>query len=129
MFTVAQIKAIHSKVKSGAEFPAYIQEIKKLGVKSYEVLVIDGRSNYYGADNYQTSSEAKYDSLTLAQMPNIAQFKQDLVAHQQGKTNYMTFCNDCAKSGIEKWVVCMEKMTCTYYDVLGNEVLIEQIPQ
>lgn len=32
MFTVEQIKTAHSKVKSGADFPAYIQDIKKLGV-------------------------------------------------------------------------------------------------
>ncbi len=29
MFTVEQIKTAHSKVKSGADFPAYIQDIKK----------------------------------------------------------------------------------------------------
>ena len=32
------------------------------------------------------------------------------------------------KSGIEKWVVCLQKMTCTYYDKAGNEILTEQIP-
>ena len=32
MFTVEQIKAAHSKVKSGADFPSYIKEIKSLGV-------------------------------------------------------------------------------------------------
>lgn len=32
MFTIQQIKDAHSKVKSGADFPAYIQDIKKLGV-------------------------------------------------------------------------------------------------
>jgi uncharacterized protein YbcV (DUF1398 family) len=40
----------------------------------------------------------------------------------------MTFCSDCAKSGIEKWIVCMEKMTCTYFDKAGNEMLEEMIP-
>lgn len=28
MFTVEQIKAAHSKVKTGADFPAYIKEIR-----------------------------------------------------------------------------------------------------
>ena len=36
MFTVEQIKAAHSKVQSGADFPAYIREIKELGVTHYE---------------------------------------------------------------------------------------------
>jgi hypothetical protein len=35
MFTVEQIRAAHNKVKSGADFPAYIQEIKALGVSQY----------------------------------------------------------------------------------------------
>lgn len=129
MFTVEQIKTAHSKVKSGADFPAYIQEIKKLGVTYYETFVSDGHTDYHGANNYKTSSVAKYDTLTIAEEPNIEQFKADIKAHQQGKTDYPTFCKDCAKSGIEKWAVCMQKMTCTYYDLAGNEILVEQIPQ
>jgi Protein of unknown function (DUF1398) len=35
MFKVEQIKAAHGKVKSGADFPSYIREIKVLGVTSY----------------------------------------------------------------------------------------------
>ena len=34
MFTLEQIELAHSKVKSGAEFPRYIQEIKELGGNS-----------------------------------------------------------------------------------------------
>ena len=42
MFTVEQIKTAHSKVKSGADFPSYIKEIKSLGVTHYEAYVTDG---------------------------------------------------------------------------------------
>jgi uncharacterized protein YbcV (DUF1398 family) len=129
MFTAEQIKAAHSKVKSGADFPSYIQEIKKLGVTFYETFVIDGHTDFYGSNDYKISSVAKYERLTIALVSNIEQFKTDIKAHQQGKTDYPTFCTDCAKSGVEKWAVCMDKMTCTYYDKAGNEILIEQIPQ
>lgn len=129
MFTIEQINAAHSKVKSGADFPAYIQDIKKLGVSSFETFVSDGRTNYYGANDYSTSSGLVHSTLTIAQTANAEQFKADLKAHQQGKTDYPTFCSDCAKSGIEKWVVSIQKMTCTYYDLIGNEILTEQIPQ
>ncbi|WP_221392848.1 DUF1398 domain-containing protein [Dyadobacter sp. NIV53] len=129
MFTVEQIKAVHSKVKSGADFPAYIQDIKKLGVTFYETFVTDGHTDYYGANDYKTSSVARYETLTIPQVSNVEQFKTDILAHQQGKTDYLTFCSDCAKSGIEKWSVCMDKMTCTYYDKAGCKILIEQIPQ
>lgn len=129
MFTVEQIKTAHSKVKSGADFPSYIQEIKKMGVTYYETFVKDGHTDYFGANGYKTSTTEKYDALTIAKTSNIEQFKIDIKAHQQGKTDYLTFCNDCAKTGLEKWAVCMEKMTCTYYDLAGNEKLEEQIPQ
>jgi uncharacterized protein YbcV (DUF1398 family) len=35
----------------------------------------------------------------------------------------------CADFGIEKRQICMNKMTCTYYDKSGNEILVEEIPQ
>ena len=128
MFTVEQIKQAHSKVKSGADFPAYIQDIKKLGVISYETFVTDGHTDYYGVNAYKTSSAGRYGALTIAEMANAEQFKADLKAHQQGKTDYPTFCKDCANSGVEKWTVSMDKMTCTYYDKAGNEIVVEDIP-
>lgn len=128
MFTVEQINAAHSKVKSGADFPAYIQEIKKLGVTHYETFVTDGHTNYFGADNHKTSSPARSETLTIADIVNKEQFKTDLEAHQQGKTDYPTFIKMCATLGIERWMVCMDKMTCTYYDKAGNEILAEEIP-
>lgn len=128
MFTINQIKEAHSKVKSGADFPNYIQEIKKLGVTNYETYVTDGHTDYFGANDYKATTPAKYSSLNIFNECDIEQFKKDLRAHQQGQTDYLTFINDCAKSGIEKWVVCMDKMTCTYFDESGREVLVEVIP-
>ncbi|UPQ78111.1 DUF1398 domain-containing protein [Flavobacterium azooxidireducens] len=128
MFTIEQIKSAHSKVKSGADFPSYIQDLKQLVVISYDAYVSDGHTDYFGANNFKITSPAKYESLAIANETDENQFKADLKAHQQGKTNYPTFCSDCAKSGIEKWVVILEKMTCTYYDKAGNEILEEIIP-
>ena len=129
MFTVEQIKAAHSKVKSGADFPAYIQDIKKTGVTFYETFVTDGHTDYFGANNYKATIPAKYEALTIADISNADNFKADLKAHQQGETDYLTFIRMCARFGIEKWEVRMDKMTCTYYDKAGNEILVEQIPQ
>lgn len=129
MFTLEQIKEAHSKVKSGADFPRYIQDLIKIGVVSYESFVIDGHVVYHGNNNYTVSAPPKYNELAISEKSNKEQFQQDLKAHQQGKTDYPTFCNDCAKSGINKWIVNMNKMTCTYYDRSLNELLMEAIPQ
>lgn len=129
MFTADQIKEAHSKVKSGADFPAYIREIKAMGVTHYESYVSDGHVDYHGANGHTAKVPAKYESLTITDVPNLEQFKADLKSHQQGKTDYPTFCRDCAKSGIEKWIVSMDRMTCIYYDKAGNEIVMEMIPQ
>lgn len=128
MFTIEEIKTAHGKMKSGADFPAYIQEIKKMGVVFYETFVTDGYTNYFDAGQNSQSTEEKYATLKISEIVDIEGFKMNLKAHQQGKTNYPTFCNDCAKSGIEKWVVDLDKMTCTYFTTSGKAVLTEQIP-
>ncbi len=128
-FTAEQLKTAHGKVKSGADFPAYIKEIKALGVTHYETYVSDGHINYYGANNHTAKVPEKYEPLTIADKPNIEKFKAELLAHQQGKTDFLTFIKMCAATGIEKWEICMDKMTCTYFDKTGKEILAEQIPQ
>jgi len=129
MFTVEQIDAAHSKVKSGADFPAFIKEIKSLGVTHYEIFVTDGHIDYRGANNFTAKAPAKYAPLMIADSSKKEEFKKELVAHQQGKTDYLTFIKKCATFGIEKWAIRMDKMTCTYYDKTGNEILVEVIPQ
>jgi uncharacterized protein YbcV (DUF1398 family) len=129
MFTVEQILAAHATVKSGADFPRYIKALSALGVTSYEAFVSDGHTDFRGRDNYQVSTPVKYDALSIAPQSDAERFKKDLKAHQQGHTDYLTFCRDCAASGIEKWAVSMEQFNCSYYDRAGNLVLVEQIPQ
>jgi uncharacterized protein YbcV (DUF1398 family) len=128
MFTVEQIELAHKKVKSGADFPKYIQEIRKLGVKGFETWVNDSHTEYFGENNFIAKSKAKYDELIISENSDTENFKTHLKAHQQGKTDYFTFCKDCAETGIEKWVVSLDKMTCIYYDKTGNKILTEQIP-
>ena len=129
MFTVEQIKAAHAKVNSGADFPSYIKEIKGFGVTHYEAYVTDGHIDYHGANNWTAKVPAKYDLLVIADTSKGKDFKKELVAHQQGKTDFLTFIKMCATFGIEKWAICMDEMSCTYYDKVGNEILVEQIPQ
>jgi len=128
MFTLDQIKAAHSKVKTGADFPNYIKDIKQLGVETYSTFVADGHTEYKGKNNFQISTTAKYDAKAVAKQCNPNQFKSDLKLHQQGKTDFASFINSCVACGVEKWTTDVLKMTCTYFDKLGNVVLLEQIP-
>lgn len=128
MFQLSEIKEAHSKVKSGADFPKYIQDLIELGVVRYDTFVADGHTLFAGENNYQVQSEPKYAALTVANVGNAEKFKNYLKAHQQGQTDYPTFCVHSAETGVEKWTVDMNQMTCTYYDKSGNQMLEEKIP-
>lgn len=128
MFTIEQIKAAHSKVKSGADFPQYIKDIAALGVMSYSTFVTDGHSIFCGKDDYMAQSPAKYEPLAIADASDKEALSNALKVHQAGKTDYQTFCNEAAQAGIEKWVTDIENMTCTYYDIEGTALIVEEIP-
>jgi uncharacterized protein YbcV (DUF1398 family) len=128
MFTAEEIRQAHSKVKSGADFPAYIKEIKALGVTQYTAYVADGHIDYVGPNNHTVTVPAKYAPISIAKLVNRDLFIAELKAHQQGKTDFLSFINMCAAAGVEQWQVSMEQMSCTYFDKAGNEVLMEQIP-
>ena len=129
MFTAEEVKAAHSKVRSGADFPAYIRDIKSMGVTHYECYVSDGHIDYHGVNDYTATVPAKYEALSIAETVDAETFRSGLKTHQQGKTDFLSFIWMCAATGIEKWEVCMDKMTCTYFDKSGNAILVEEIPQ
>lgn len=128
MFTLEQTRAAHAKVKSGADFPAYIRELKTLGVSSYTTYVADGHNEFTGTDGSKLVTASKYEPLTIAPVPDDVLFRRDLRAHQQGASDYFTFCQQAAAHGVQYWVVRMDKMTCTYFAVDRREVLVEVIP-
>jgi uncharacterized protein YbcV (DUF1398 family) len=128
IFELKEIKEAHSKVKSGADFPNYVQDLIKLGVKKYDTYVSDGHTLFFGDGNYQIQSEPKYSKLDIANISDKERFKHYLKSHQRGQTDYPTFCKHSAETGVEKWTVDMSQMTCTYYDKSNNKMLEEQIP-
>lgn len=128
MFTIAQIKEAHAKVKSGEDFPKYIQDLIDLGVIGYDTAVADGGVTYFGADNFRTAATETYAPLTVAAPANKERFIEFLVMHQEGQTDYLTFCSQAAQCGIAQWTVNIIEKTCTYLDVNKNSILIEKIP-
>lgn len=127
MFTVEQIENAHKKTKTGSDFPSYIREIKEFGVIAFETWVKDSHTEYFGNNGFKIVSQPKYQDVSIADNPNIEQFKHYLKIHQKSQTDYSTFCNHCAETGIEKWIMDLDKMTCAYFDKGGNIVLVENI--
>lgn len=128
MLNLEDIELAHSKIKSGADFPKYIQEIKEIGVTAFETWVTDSHTTYYGKNGFQTTSKPQYDVMSIANKSDKDKFHHYLKIHQLGQTDYFTFGKDCAETGIEKWIRNLDKMTCTYYDQAQNEILVEKVP-
>jgi uncharacterized protein YbcV (DUF1398 family) len=128
MFTLNQIKDAHAKVKSGADFPKYVQELVQLGILKYTTYVSDSHTEFIGTDGYTLISEPKYTTLLIEQESKMNEFQNYLKLHQQGQSDYLTFCIQAAETGTEKWTADLINMTCTYYDKKGNVMLVEIIP-
>jgi uncharacterized protein YbcV (DUF1398 family) len=127
-FTLEQILTAHSKVKSGADFPNYIKEIKQHGVFAYEHYVTDGHINYQGEDDFSLSSAPKWTKREVALEINAEKLINDLKVHQAGNSDYHTFCKQAIEAGVEKWKVDLIAMTCTYYSANDRQMLLEIIP-
>lgn len=129
MFTLEQIEEAHRKVKSGADFPKYVQELKSLGVSHYDCFVANGQTKYYNSIGFEVVGGAKYPALKVNDVSSAEKLKQAITIHQQGKTDYLTFCMQSADAGVEKWTVDMMEMSVSYLDKGGDELVVELIPQ
>ncbi len=127
--TKEQIYKAFGKVKSGADFPQLVQDLKDLGLRYYENFVADGKTNYVGPNDYSVRGEAKYPEMKVAEQSSKPQLQQALKIHQAGQTDYPTFCQQAAEAGVEKWITSMDDMTVSYYDKDGNVLLVEEIPE
>lgn len=129
MFTIEEIQKSEAKIKSGADFPNFIQEIKAMGVVRNDIFVINGMSVYYGNDDHTVQGPPAYEDLLIEETSSIAELKEALKVHQNGATDYQTFCRQVAAAGVEKWITDLKAMTVTYLDAAGNEMVVEHIPQ
>jgi uncharacterized protein YbcV (DUF1398 family) len=128
MFSIEQIKKAHSKVKSGADFPSYIHELKSLGIMSYVNYVNDGTTQYFGPNNYSITGSPKYPLMEISPDGSEHELSHALAVHQAGGTDYLTFCKQAANFGVEKWIVDLNKMTCIYLERSGRPLISEKIP-
>ena len=129
MFTIEQIHQAFKKVKSGSDFPQFVQDLKKIGITHYDNFVSDGRTKYYGKTNFTLDGEAKYSEIKVNNTSAYEDLKHAISIHQNGQTNYPTFCKQAAEAGVEKWTTHMIEMTVTYFDKKGHKLIVEPIPE
>jgi len=129
MFSIENIKVAEAQIKTGADFPEFIKNIKKMGVVRSDVYVANGLSIYFdNEDQALQASPDSYPELIINDEPSADKLKHALHIHQQGESDYFTFCKQAADAGVEKWVIDLQQMTCVYLDTAGNELVSESIP-
>lgn len=128
MFTREQIETAHGTVKSGADFPQYVQEIKMLGVKSHEVVLTDGTWIFKGTDGQTVQFQRGLEHVPVAAQASPERFKQILTSHQRGETDYPSFCRQAGEAGVERWISDFEHMSVTYLGSSGAVIDVEPIP-
>lgn len=126
MFTIEQINKIHERYGKKDSLASYLKALKEIGVEKEESFVSDGHSEYYG-QNHKISSSPHHEKLNISKEINHEEFLKHLSLHNEGKTTYLAMANGLAGSGIEKWRFDTEKMTLTYYDSKGGEMLVEEL--
>ncbi len=129
MFTLDQIHKAFAKVKRGADFPQYVQDLKGIGVAFYDNFVSNGRTEYYGTENFKVEGESKHPEIHVNETSSVDSLKHAISIHQQGQTDYSTFCKQAADAGVEKWTTHMLEMTVTYLDKQGRKLIVEPIPE
>jgi uncharacterized protein YbcV (DUF1398 family) len=129
MFSIAEIKTAELKIKTGADFPQFVKEIKALGVKRNDVYVSNGLSVYFDSDDHSVQASPEgYLDLVINEESSKEKLEHALKIHQKGETDYFTFCKQAADAGVEKWVIDLNAMTCIYLDTEQNELVKEEIP-
>ncbi len=128
MFTKDSIHEAYAKVQSGADFPQGVQDLKALGVVSYDHWVADGTTNYLGENQFVLMGEARYPELTIHDIGSAEKLQQAPSVHQQGQTNYLSFCKYAAEAGVEKWITDLSTLTVRYFDKEDRALLMEPIP-
>jgi uncharacterized protein YbcV (DUF1398 family) len=127
MFSIEQINDLHDRLGSAKTLPEYVRALKALGIERYDSYLADGHSEYFGEDGHRVVSPPAHEALPVAEKSQRETFLEHLRRHERRETTYLEMSRGLAQSGIEKWTVDTIRMTMTFYDKTGREMLVEQI--
>jgi uncharacterized protein YbcV (DUF1398 family) len=125
MFTIDQIQDSYYKQKSGADFPAFVQSLIKMGVTGYNLFLQDRHAEYFGKGKVSLQEDAKYPEYSIASKWDKDRFMNLLADYRKGKLNYSNFYEQLTRTGVEKLSLDMKTLTCTYYSPSGEELYVE----
>ena len=127
LFTADNIKAIYSRPRTGADFPALIRELKGAGVTSYDHVIETGANVFRGGNGETLTLDNMGPACRMSDCPDLESLKRVIAEHQRGLSNYPTLCRLVGEVGVKKWVCDLSAMTCSYFDKSGGKMHVEVI--
>jgi len=67
--------------------------------------------------------------MDINNVSSAEKLKRSISFHQQGQTDYPTFCQQASDAGVEKWTTHMTEMKVAYFDKVGQKLTVEPIPK
>ncbi|WP_049316730.1 DUF1398 domain-containing protein [Staphylococcus aureus] len=127
-FKLSAIQQAHQQF-TGVDFPKLFKAFKDMGMTYNIVNIQDGTATYVhqSEDDIVTSSVKSNHPVAPSSNQSIVQ--DVLTRHQQGQTDFETFCDEMAQAGIYKWHIDIQAGTCTYIDLQEQSIISELIPQ
>ncbi|HAR6953564.1 TPA: DUF1398 family protein [Staphylococcus aureus] len=127
-FKLSAIQQAHQQF-TGVDFPKLFKAFKDMGMTYNIVNIQDGTATYVhqSEDDIVTSSVKSNHPVAPSSNQSIVQ--DVLTRHQQGQTDFETFCDEMAQAGIYKWHIDIQVGTCTYIDLQEQAIISELIPQ
>ncbi|HCW7274111.1 TPA: DUF1398 family protein [Staphylococcus aureus] len=127
-FTLSAIQQAHQQF-TGVDFPKLFKAFKDMGMTYNIVNIQDGTVTYVHQSEDDIVTSSVKSTIPVAQKSNKTIVQDVLTRHQQGQTDFETFCDEMAEAGIYKWHIDIQAGTCTYIDLQDQAVISELIPQ
>ncbi len=128
MITIEKIQNAYAAMQTDNDFPALVQALQSIEVKTFSFYVHNGSEIFTDIENNQVHLPEKYESIEISDVVNQNEFEQSLKSHQKRETDFSTFLNDCAKSGVSFWTVDLLAKNCTYFDKNKQLIYQETLP-
>lgn len=127
VFTMGQIDELHARLGRAESLAAYLCALADIGVVRFESFLVDGHTEFIGADGHVVVSPAHHQELSVAEVSDRDAFLEHLQRHKDRETSYVEMSAGLAASGVEKWVADTAALTMTYCDRAGVPLLVEVV--
>lgn len=114
------------KQQANGNFEKLVKAYQAYGLSKFQTCASTAKTMYFDQEDNVVYDREDFFNFPIGKL-NIGDFKQGLIDHQQGKTDFPTWLELTAGAGIGYWIVDLCDKTCVYYDLDNNPVYTEMI--